>query len=51
MRSPPLANSFWIEPGRLLAGEYPGAADRASIGACTGIPATVASVLQQNALG
>ncbi len=21
----PLANSFWIEPGRLLAGEYPGA--------------------------
>jgi len=30
MRSPPLANSFWIEPGRLLAGEYPGDADRAS---------------------
>src|SRR5271165_4741482 len=30
MRSPPLANSFWIEPGRLLAGEYPGNADRAS---------------------
>jgi ADP-ribosylglycohydrolase/protein-tyrosine phosphatase len=30
MRSPPLANSFWIEPGRLLAGEYPGDGDRAS---------------------
>ncbi|MGO8976424.1 MAG: ADP-ribosylglycohydrolase family protein [Steroidobacteraceae bacterium] len=29
MRSPPLANSFWIEPGRLLAGDYPGEADRA----------------------
>ena len=22
----PLPNTFWIEPGRLLAGEYPGAA-------------------------
>jgi ADP-ribosylglycohydrolase/protein-tyrosine phosphatase len=30
MSSPPLANSFWIEPGKLLAGEYPGEADRAS---------------------
>lgn len=30
MHSPPLANSFWIEPGRLLAGEYPGNGDRAS---------------------
>ncbi len=29
MRSPPLANSFWIEPDRLLAGEYPGTADPA----------------------
>jgi len=27
---PPLANSFWIEPGRLLAGEYPGAATSAA---------------------
>jgi ADP-ribosylglycohydrolase/protein-tyrosine phosphatase len=25
----PLPNSFWIEPGRLLAGEYPGSADTA----------------------
>lgn len=25
----PLANSFWIEPGRLLAGEYPGSANPA----------------------
>jgi ADP-ribosylglycohydrolase len=23
---PPLPNSYWVEPGRLLAGEYPGAA-------------------------
>lgn len=23
----PLANSYWVEPGRLLAGEYPGARD------------------------
>jgi ADP-ribosylglycohydrolase/protein-tyrosine phosphatase len=30
MSSPPLANSFWIEPGRLLAGEYPGTGDRTS---------------------
>jgi protein-tyrosine phosphatase len=22
---PPLKNTFWVEPGRLLAGEYPGA--------------------------
>ena len=29
MPSPPLANSFWIEPGRLLAGEYPGRSDPA----------------------
>lgn len=28
MRSPPLSNSFWIEPGRLLAGEYPGGTDQ-----------------------
>ena len=28
--SPPLANSFWIERGRLLAGEYPATGDRAS---------------------
>jgi ADP-ribosylglycohydrolase len=26
---PPLANSYWVEPGRLLAGEYPGSASRA----------------------
>jgi ADP-ribosylglycohydrolase/protein-tyrosine phosphatase len=36
MRSPPLANSFWIEPGRLLAGEYPGDADGASADAKLG---------------
>ncbi|MEX1993994.1 MAG: ADP-ribosylglycohydrolase family protein [Steroidobacteraceae bacterium] len=24
---PPLANSFWVEPGRILAGEYPAGAD------------------------
>lgn len=28
MSAPPLANSFWVEPGRLLAGEYPGDRDR-----------------------
>ena len=28
-RLPPLANSYWVEPGRLLAGEYPGSASRA----------------------
>jgi ADP-ribosylglycohydrolase len=28
MPAPPLANSFWVEPGRLLAGEYPGDRDR-----------------------
>lgn len=26
---PPLANSYWIEPGRLLAGEYPASVSRA----------------------
>jgi ADP-ribosylglycohydrolase len=25
--APPLPNSYWVLPGRLLAGEYPGAAD------------------------
>lgn len=25
----PLANSYWVEPGKLLAGEYPGAQSRA----------------------
>jgi ADP-ribosylglycohydrolase/protein-tyrosine phosphatase len=29
MHPPPLANSFWIEPGRVLAGEYPGERDPA----------------------
>lgn len=24
---PPISNSYWVEPGRLLAGEYPGAKD------------------------
>ena len=24
----PLPNTYWVDPGRLLAGEYPGAADR-----------------------
>ena len=23
----PIANSYWVEPGSLLAGEYPGAPD------------------------
>lgn len=27
---PPLANSYWVIPGRFLAGEYPGGADEAS---------------------
>ncbi len=26
---PPLPNSYWVEPGRLLAGEYPGSPSRA----------------------
>ncbi len=26
----PIAGSYWVEPGRLLAGEYPGARDEAS---------------------
>lgn len=26
---PPIPNSYWVEPGRLLAGEYPGAMSRA----------------------
>jgi hypothetical protein len=26
---PPLPNSYWVEPGRLLAGEYPASASRA----------------------
>ena len=26
---PPLSNTYWIEPGRLLAGEYPGSHSRA----------------------
>lgn len=30
---PPLENSFWLEPGRVLAGEYPGAHDEAGTGA------------------
>jgi ADP-ribosylglycohydrolase/protein-tyrosine phosphatase len=27
--SPPIPNSYWVQPGRLLAGEYPGAMSRA----------------------
>jgi protein-tyrosine phosphatase/ADP-ribosylglycohydrolase len=27
--APPLANSYWVVPGRLLAGEYPGSMSRA----------------------
>src|ERR1043165_5743119 len=27
--SPPLPNSYWVQPGRLLAGEYPGSMARA----------------------
>lgn len=27
MRVPPLPNSYWVEPGRLLAGEHPFSAD------------------------
>jgi ADP-ribosylglycohydrolase len=27
---PPLENTFWVEPGRLLAGEYPGAGPESS---------------------
>lgn len=27
--SPPLPNTYWVEPGRLLAGEYPGTHSRA----------------------
>jgi ADP-ribosylglycohydrolase/protein-tyrosine phosphatase len=26
---PPIPNSYWVEPGRLLAGEYPGSVSRA----------------------
>ncbi|HKE95834.1 MAG TPA: ADP-ribosylglycohydrolase family protein, partial [Povalibacter sp.] len=26
---PPVPNSYWVEPGRLLAGEYPGSSSRA----------------------
>jgi ADP-ribosylglycohydrolase/protein-tyrosine phosphatase len=27
--SPPIPNSYWVQPGRLLAGEYPGSMSRA----------------------
>jgi ADP-ribosylglycohydrolase/protein-tyrosine phosphatase len=27
--SPPIPNSYWVQPGRLLAGEYPGSTSRA----------------------
>ncbi len=27
---PPIENSYWVDPGRLLAGEYPGGRDEAS---------------------
>jgi len=27
--APPIPNSYWVEPGRLLAGEYPGSMSRA----------------------
>lgn len=29
LTSPPIANSYWVVPGRLLAGEYPGSMSRA----------------------
>jgi len=29
MPATPIANSYWVEPGRLLAGEYPGSSSRA----------------------
>lgn len=29
MPAPPIPNSYWVEPGRLLAGEYPGSMSRA----------------------
>ncbi|HEY5810955.1 MAG TPA: ADP-ribosylglycohydrolase family protein [Povalibacter sp.] len=28
LRASPIANSYWVEPGRLLAGEYPGSPSR-----------------------
>ena len=27
--SPPIPNSYWVQPGALLAGEYPGSMSRA----------------------
>jgi hypothetical protein len=27
--STPIPNSYWVQPGRLLAGEYPGSMSRA----------------------
>jgi hypothetical protein len=34
--NPPISDSYWVVPGQLLAGEYPGAKDAAAARAASG---------------